>query len=104
MDVGQINNGHLITLNFLLKREPQNLIINLGTGKGTSVLGLIETFQKVNNVIIPYRFVERRSGDNPYVVADNSLAKSVLNWVPKRNIVDICRNGWNWQSKYPNGY
>ena len=96
--------GHLITLNFLLKRKAQSLIINLGTGKGTSVLELIKTFQEVNGIKIPYRFVDRRPGDKPYVVADNSLAKSVLNWEPKRNIVDICKNGWNWQSRNPRGY
>ena len=96
--------GHLITLNFLLKRKPQIFTINLGTGKGTSVLELIKTFQKVNGVKIPYRFVDRRPGDNSYVVADNSLAKSVLNWEPKRNIVDICTNGWEWQCRNPGGY
>ena len=84
--------GHLITLNFLLKRKAQSLIVNLGTGKGTSVLELIKTFEKVNGLKIPFRFVDRRPGDNPYVVADNSLAKSVLNWEPKRNIADICKN------------
>ena len=42
-------------------------------------------------------------GDNAFVVADNSLAKSILNWIPKRNIDDICRDGWNWQLKNPNG-
>ena len=96
--------GHLITLNFLLKRKAQSLIVNLGTGKGTSVLELIKTFEKVNGLKIPFRFVDRRPGDNPYVVADNSLAKSVLNWEPKRNIADICKNGWNWQCKNPGGY
>ena len=96
--------GHLMTLNFLLQRKAQSLTINLGTGKGTSVLELINTFQKVNGLKIPYRFVDRRPGDNPYVVADNSLAKSVLNWEPKRNIADICISGWNWQSRNPKGY
>ena len=96
--------GHLKTLNFLLKRKAQSLTINLGTGKGTSVLELIKTFQKVNGLKIPYRFVDRRPGDNPYVVADNSLAKSVLNWEPKRNIKDICKNGWNWQRQNPDGF
>ena len=53
--------------------------------KGTSVLNLIEIFQKVNNVEIPFIFEDRRPGDNAFVVADNSLAKSILNWIPKKN-------------------
>ena len=39
-----------------------------------------------------------------FVVADNSLAKSILNWIPKKSIEDICRDGWKWQLKNPNGY
>ena len=96
--------GHLSALNYLINEKPQNLTINLGTGKGISVLELIKIFQKVNDVNIPYRFVSRRLGDNPYVVADNSLAKLILNWEPKFSIDDICRSGWNWQLKNPNGY
>ena len=96
--------GHFSALNHLLNEKPQNLTINLGTGKGTSVLELIKTFQKVNKVNIPYSFVNRRQGDNAFVVADISLAKSILNWKPKRNIEDICKSGWNWQLKNPNGY
>ena len=91
--------GHLSALDYLLNNIPQLLILNLGTGLGTSVLELINTFQKVNNVNVPYTFKGRRYGDNAFVVADNSLAKSVLNWAPKRNLEDMCRDGWNWQLK-----
>lgn len=101
MDIAE---GHLAALNYLLKEKPQNLIINLGTGKGISVLELIKIFQDTNDVKIPFIFVGRRPGDYPFVVADNSLAKSILNWEPKRDITDICRTGWIWQLKNPNGY
>ena len=101
MDIAE---GHLEALNYLQKEKPQNLILNLGTGKGTSVLELIKIFQEINDVKIPFSFVGRRPGDFPFVVADNSLAKSILNWEPKRDIKDICRDGWNWQQKNPNGY
>ena len=77
--------GHYLALNYLLNRKPQILTLNLGTGKGTSVLNLIKIFQKVNNVEIPFIFEDRRPGDSAYVVADNSLAKSILNWMPKKN-------------------
>ena len=96
--------GHLSALSYLFKEKPQNLIVNLGTGKGTSVLELIKVFEKVNNVKIPYSFVDRRPGDNAFVVANNSLASSILNFQPTRNIEDICRDGWNWQLQNPNGF
>ena len=96
--------GHFAALDYLLKEKPQFLTLNLGTGIGTSVLELIRCFEKVNNVKIPFSFDNRRIGDNAFVMADNSLAKKILNWIPKRNINDICRDGWNWQLKNPNGY
>ena len=102
--VMDLSEGHLSVLNYLLKEKPQILTINLGTGRGTSVLELIKTFENINEIKIPYRFVKRRLGDNAFVVADNSLAKSILNWEPKRSLEEICVNGWNWQKKNPNGY
>ncbi len=96
--------GHLLALDYLINENPQVLILNLGTGLGTSVLELINTFQKVNNIRVPYILKGRRDGDNAFVVADNSLAKSILNWKPKRNLEDMCRDGWNWQLKNPKGF
>jgi len=96
--------GHLSALNYLLNHKPQFLIINLGTGRGTSVLKLIKTFEKINKVKIPITFVERRKGDNAFVVADNSKATELLKWSPKKSLEDICRDGWNWQLKNPDGF
>jgi len=96
--------GHLLTLKYLLKGKSQILTLNLGTGKGTSVLELIRNFEKVNNIEIPFSFHEKRPGDNAFVVADNSLARSTLDWVPKKTMEDICRDGWKWQLNNPNGY
>ena len=96
--------GHFLALKYLLQKQPQIITLNLGTGEGTSVLELIKTFQRVNNVAVPFAFEDRREGDNAFVVADNSLVKSTLGWIPKRNIEDMCRDGWNWQLKNPNGY
>ena len=78
-------------------KKTQNLILNLGTGIGTSVLDLLKIFEKVNKIEIPVNFHDRRAGDKEFIVADNSLAKSILNWQPKRDIEDICKDGWNWQ-------
>ena len=104
LHVMDLAEGHLSALNFLLNEKPQILTLNLGTGRGTSVLQLIKIFEKVNNVKIPFSFDERRKGDNAFVVADNSLAKKTLNWLAKKNIEDICKDGWNWQLRNPNGY
>ncbi len=96
--------AHIKVLEFLLKAEPTYFNLNLGTGFGTSVLQLIKTFEKVNNVKIPYVFEERRIGDAPYVVADNSLSNSKINIIAKRNIEDMCRDGWKWKTLNPYGY
>ena len=94
----------MLTLDYLINNTPQLLTLNLGTGKGTSVLEFINIFEKINNVKVPYTFDKRRAGDNAFVVADNSLAKSILKWIPKKKIEDICKNGWNWQLKNPSGF
>ncbi len=101
MDIAE---GHIAALEFLNQNKPQILNLNLGTGVGTSVLELIKTFQEVNSIKIPYIFSERRDGDLPIVIADNSLAKSVLQWEPKRSISQMCKDGWKWQCKYPEGF
>ena len=89
--------GHIRTLEYLLDQKPQIININIGTGIGTSVLELIKVFEEVNKVKIPFQFAERRHGDNAFVVADNSLARSLLKWEPKFAISDMCRDGWQWQ-------
>ena len=96
--------SHLCALEFLLMNKPQNVSINIGTGEGTSVLELLEKFNKVNNFNLPCKFVERRFGDVPILVADNKLAISTFNWRPKRTLEDMCKDGWNWQNLNPVGY
>lgn len=89
--------GHVLTLEHLLRNESKLLNLNLGTGKGTTVLELIRTFEEVNNVKVPYEFVSRREGDLASVVANNKKATSILDWSPKRSITDMCRDGWKWE-------
>ena len=88
--------AHLLVLNHLIKNEPQNLKLNIGTGKGFTVLEVVNTFIKEINLDLKYKFVKRRQGDYPEVVADNSLAKSILKWEPKRNLLEMCNDSWNW--------
>ncbi|MGC6553751.1 UDP-glucose 4-epimerase GalE [Streptococcus sp. VTCC 12905] len=77
---------------------------NLGSGQGTSVLELVQAFEKVNGVKVPYKIVDHRPGDvaTCYANADKALAE--LNWKTEKTIEDMCRDTWNWQSKNPNGY
>tara|TARA_B100000674_G_C37825552_1_gene907925 strand:- start:45 stop:1109 length:1065 start_codon:yes stop_codon:yes gene_type:complete len=96
--------GHIRMLEFLLSNDPQILNVNLGTGVGTSVLELIETFKEVNNVDIPYEIVGRRSGDVAEIIADNNLAKELINWIPTKNLREICKDGFNWQINNPDGF
>ena len=102
--VMDLSEGHILALNYLFENVPKIININLGTGIGTSVLELIHTFSKINNIEIPYTFTTRRKGDVPMLVADNSLSKKLLNWMPKRNLQIMCKDGWKWKLKYPNGF
>ena len=101
MDIAE---AHTIAINKLLKISSEFININLGTSKGTSVLELVNSFIQVNKCQIPFEFKGRRKGDMPFVVSDNKLAKEYLDWEPKRTIKNMCKDGWIWQSKHPNGY
>ena len=96
--------GHLAALDYLLGTKPQIINLNLGTGKGTSVLELIRCFEAVNNIKIPYVITSRREGDIATLIADNSLSLSCLNWSPKRSLEEMCLDGWKWQKLNPKGY
>ena len=86
--------AHVATLDYLLNNNSKRLTINIGTGIGTSVLEIINAFKSLG-ISIPHLFVEKRSGDNPFVVADNQLALKLLNWAPKRNLIDMCKDSLN---------
>ncbi|BCP59384.1 UDP-glucose 4-epimerase GalE [Streptococcus suis] len=77
---------------------------NLGSGQGTSVLELVQAFEKVNGVPVPYKIVDRRPGDVATCYANADKALTELNWKTEKTIEDMCRDTWNWQSKNPNGY
>jgi UDP-glucose 4-epimerase len=96
--------GHLKTLEYLEKNKPQILNLNLGTGIGTSVLELLRSFEKTNHIEIPFEFSSPRKGDSFCIIADNTLAKKLLDWNPARTIEDACLDGWNWRTMNPNGF
>ena len=74
-------------------------IFNLGTGHGYSVLDVINTFEKVNNIKIPYEIVARRPGDIAMCYANPQKAKDVLGWVAEYDLDDMCRDSWEYQKK-----
>ena len=99
-----ITEAHLYAMEYLLRNNGQIININLGTGKGSTVLDLINSFQSINNVKIPYEFSERRKGDVERLVAGNEMALKILNWYPKNSLKDMCKDGWKWKINNPDGY
>ena len=95
--------GHLAALK-KLEEKPGLVIYNLGTGRGTSVLELVDAFEKASGVKIKYVIGPRRSGDVDENYADVSKAKREMNWQSKYTIEDACRDSWRWQKNNPNGY
>jgi len=102
--VNDIAEGHCDAIKYLTEIKNGKLLkINLGTGKGHTVLEVISAFSKVTGNKIPYEIVERRSGDNGISIADPSLAKKILGWEAKNSLFDMCRDSWNWQKNNPYG-
>ncbi len=87
--------GHIKALEKAINSKGVN-IYNLGTGHGYSVLEIITTFEKVNNIKVPYQIVERRAGDIASCYADPTLAKEELGWVSELEIDDMCRDAYNF--------
>ena len=71
--------------------------INLGTGHGTSVLKLVQTFERVNGVPVPHRIAPRRAGDLASCYAGTEKARRLLGWQAEKGLEDICRDAWRWQ-------
>ena len=80
------------------------LIVNLGTGRGYSVLEMISAFEKASGKTIPYQITNRRPGDIAACYADPALAEKLLGWKAARSLEDMCTDTWRWQSHNPAGY
>jgi len=89
--------GHISALEKI--KKPGVYIYNLGTGYGYSVLDIVKTFEKVNNIKINYEFTERRKGDLAEYFADPSKAEKELEWIAKKGIEDMCKDAWNFAKK-----
>ena len=87
-----------------LEREGRGFTVNLGTGRGVSVLELVHAFERASGRKIPYEIVARRPGDVAAVWADPSLAHRLLGWRAELDVDAMCRDAWRWQSMNPDGY
>ena len=92
--VSDLAEGHLRALERL---TPGVHIFNLGTGRGTSVLQLVQAFEAANGISLPYEIVERRPGDIAESYADVTKAQRELGWAARRNIIDMCRDAWRFE-------
>lgn len=79
-------------------------IYNLGTGKGYSVLDVVNAFKKASGIDIKYEIVARRAGDLAVCYSDPSKAYKELGWKAERDIEEMCEDSWRWQKQNPNGY
>ncbi|WP_448552209.1 UDP-glucose 4-epimerase GalE [Thalassotalea montiporae] len=95
--------GHVKALNKLSELSGCHAI-NLGTGNGTSVLEIVETFKAISGKDIPYQIVPRRAGDIATVFADATKAQELLGWQTQLNLNAMIKDTWRWQSSNPNGY
>lgn len=114
--VTDLAQGHVAALNYLegqshseknsIEKKPSVgfLPINLGSGKGTSVLELVSAFTEITGKNIPYQFADRRAGDIASCYASADKAKALLEWEAKLSISDVCQDTWRWQSMNPQGY
>ena len=95
MDVAE---AHVAALTHLYS-DPENDFeaFNIGSGSGYSVKTMIEEFQKVNSVIVPCTYSDRRAGDPACLVADTEKTRNTLKWRPRYTLADMHRTAWQWQ-------
>jgi UDP-glucose 4-epimerase len=101
--VVDLANGHVKAIDYL-KNHNGLFVFNLGTGKGYSVLNMVNAFSKACGKEIKYVIAPRRSGDIAQCYANPEKAEKELGWKAIKTLEDMCADTWNWQSKNPNGY
>lgn len=102
--VQDVAEGHVAALEAVSAREPGVRAWNLGSGTGTSVLQMIDAFERASGRPVPYEVVDRRAGDLAAFWADPTRAAEELGWSTQRSVDDMCRDTWHWQSQNPDGY
>ena len=94
--VTDLAEGHLAALNFLRQSHGFHTF-NLGSGRGTSVLQMLEAFERVNGIKIPFEFAPRREGDLAEYYAKVDKAAALLPWHTKKGLDEMCASLWKWQ-------
>ena len=95
--------GHVKAVGYALEHNGAEAI-NLGTGTGYSVLDLVNAFKTANGVDVPYAIAPRRDGDVATCYSDPAKAAALLGWKAEKNVEDMCRDTWRWQSQNPKGF
>jgi UDP-glucose 4-epimerase len=101
--VMDLADGHVKAID-KIKDFTEVMTINLGTGKGYSVLDMLKAFEEASGRTVPYKIAPRRAGDIAKCFANPSYAKEILGWEAKKGIEEMCEDSWKWQSNNPNGY
>jgi UDP-glucose 4-epimerase len=87
-----------------LEKHARSITVNLGTGRGHSVLEVVRAFERASGKSIALEFHARRAGDVAEFYADATRAAELLGWRARLALDDMCRDAWNWQSQSPEGY
>jgi UDP-glucose 4-epimerase len=101
--VMDLADGHVAALNRLMA-EPGSFTVNLGTGRGNSVLEVVAAYERASGRKVPYAVVPRRPGDVAASYADPAQAERLLGWLATRTLDDMCADSWRWQQSHPNGF
>lgn len=103
LHVMDLARGHVAALDYLEKKR-RSITVNLGTGRGYSVLEAVKAFERASGKSVPVEVHPRRPGDIASCYADPSLAAKELGWKAQSGIDEMCRDAWRWQSQNPDGY
>ena len=101
--VQDLAQGHVAALQFL-QSQCESFTVNLGTGRGYSVLDVVRAFEAASDKPVPYKIAPRRAGDVAQCYADPALAERLLGWSATHTLADMCADAWRWQSNNPKGY
>lgn len=106
LHVVDLAEGHLSAIDYMVKKKKGLFIFNLGTGRGYSVLEMVAAMNKAcgKDDAVKYKVGPRRPGDIAVCYADATPAKNEMGWVAERNLDEMCRDLWCWQSKNPHGF
>jgi UDP-glucose 4-epimerase len=103
--VVDLADGHVAALHRILAADaPRTATVNLGTGRGHTVLEVVRAFEAASGRSVPFEIVARRPGDVATCYADVTRARELLGWSAQRGLPEMCADAWRWQSANPQGF